>query len=754
MRIRLEGLLSNGWREPRIASSCIRIFSMSGSLKAMILLFALGALALSARAESGFSVVSPDRRIEIKVGVGDRIRYSVLLRGQPLLQDSTLSIDIDHTVLGLKPKVKAAKQHSVAGTIEPAAKYGLEYIILDEGWYKLGNLLAVVPEINVEELVAYGKQKKVGIILWVVWKTLDDQFDAALNQFEKWGVKGIKVDFMQRDDQVVINFYHRVCREAAKRRMLVDFHGVIRPATMTRTWPNLISTKGVQGMEHLKWSNLSEPKHNVTIPFTRMFLGPMDYTPGAMLNAAKGTFAPVFQRPMSMGTRCHQLAMYVVYESRLQMLADSPSNYLREPEAMEFLSAVPTVWDETRVLAARMGEYVVVARRSGSDWYVGAMTDWTQRDLEIDLSFLPEGSFRVEAYQDGVNADRYGGDYKKVTSELSRTSKFKIRLSEGGGWAARFTRIQQAKYQEARRAMWTTFEIVAYGPDRNRLAEAAGAAFEEIDRLDRQMSNFSETSELTYINHNAAREEVIVEKELFDFLKLSLDYSRATGGAFDITVGPLMRAWGFFDGKGRVPAAEELASVMGHVGYQHVHLDERSHTIKFDREGVELDLGGIAKGYAVDKAAQILRESGVTSALITSGGSSICAIGAPPGQAEWRVEVSDPTDRQRHVTSLDLKDQSISTSGCHEKSLTSGGKTYCHIMDPRAGHPIEGILGATIVTKLGVEAEALSKAVMVIGVEKSRELLRGRKDTRAILYYRQPDGSLGSTRLNFDGDRP
>jgi alpha-glucosidase len=323
--------------------------------------------------------------------------------------------------------------------IDFAAKYGIEYIILDEGWYKLGNLLEVVPEMNVEELVAYGKQRNVGIILWAVWKTLDDQFEPALNQFQKWGVKGIKVDFMQRDDQLVINFYHRLCREAANRKLLVDFHGGIRPAIMTRTWPNLISTEGVQGMEHLKWSDVSDPEHNVTIPFTRMFMGPMDYTPGAMLNASKGSFAHIFQRPMSMGTRCHQLAMYVVYESPLQMLADSPSNYLREPEAMEFLAPVPTVWDETRVLDARIGEYVLVARRNGHDWYVGAMTNWTARELEVDFSFLPKGSFRLEAYQDGVNANRYAGDYKKVTSRVGASSKLTLQLAQGGGWAARIT---------------------------------------------------------------------------------------------------------------------------------------------------------------------------------------------------------------------------------------------------------------------------------------------------------------------------
>jgi alpha-glucosidase len=325
--------------------------------------------------------------------------------------------------------------------IDFASKYGIEYIILDEGWYKLGNVLQVVPEMNVEELVAYGKQKNVGIVLWVIWKTLDDQLEPALAQYEKWGVKGLKVDFMQRDDQPVMNFYHKICREAAKRKMLVDFHGAIRPATMTRTWPNLVNTEGVRGLEQTKWSKYANPEHNVTIPFTRMFLGPMDYTPGAMVNAGlEKNFAAVFERPMSLGTRCHQLAMYVVYEAPFQMLADSPSRYLREPEIMEYLGPMPTVWDETRVLEAKIGDYVVIARRRGTDWYVGAMTDWTARELNIDLSFLPTGSFAMSSYRDGPNADRIGSDYTKVTGRVNNKSKVTIKLASGGGWAARITR--------------------------------------------------------------------------------------------------------------------------------------------------------------------------------------------------------------------------------------------------------------------------------------------------------------------------
>ena len=321
--------------------------------------------------------------------------------------------------------------------IDFASKYGIPYIILDEGWYKLGNVLDVVPEINIPELTAYGKQKKVGVILWVVWKSLNDQLEPALNQFSQWGVKGIKVDFMQRNDQLLMNFYHNLSRETAKRKMLVDFHGAQKPASLTRTWPNLISTEGVRGLEWSKWSAETDPPHTVTLPFTRMFLGPMDFTPGAMINAQKASFAAIHERPMSLGTRCHQLAMYVVYESPLQMLADSPSNYLREPETMEFLKPVPSEWDDSKALDGKIAEYIVVARRSGGDWYVGAMTNWTPREIDLDLSFLTAGNFAMEAYQDGVNADRYGSDYKQVKSRVSKATKLKLKLAPGGGWAAR-----------------------------------------------------------------------------------------------------------------------------------------------------------------------------------------------------------------------------------------------------------------------------------------------------------------------------
>lgn len=321
--------------------------------------------------------------------------------------------------------------------IDFASRYGIEYIILDEGWYKLGNLFDINPDINMEELLAYADSKNVGIILWVVWKTLDDQFVEAMDRFEKWGVKGIKVDFMQRDDQWMVNYYHKVAKEAAKRHMLVDFHGSYKPSGLRRAYPNVLTREGVRGLEQCKWSVKQTPEHDVTIPFIRMVAGPMDYTPGAMLNAQKENFKPVFKRPWSMGTRCHQLAMYVIYESPLQMLADSPSNYLREPECMEFLAKVPTVWDETIVLDAKVGEYIALVRKSNDEWYIGAMTGAAGRELTIDFSFLDAGPYKIDIYRDGVNADRCAIDYKKVTKEITNKDKIKIKLARGGGWAAR-----------------------------------------------------------------------------------------------------------------------------------------------------------------------------------------------------------------------------------------------------------------------------------------------------------------------------
>ena len=318
--------------------------------------------------------------------------------------------------------------------IDFASANGIPYIILDEGWYKLGNLLDINPDVNIEELVRYGKEKQVGLILWVVWKTLDDQMEKALDQFERWGIKGIKVDFMQRDDQWMVDFYRKVARETAKRHMLVDFHGAYKPSGLRREYPNVISREGVKGMEWNKWSKEITPVHNVTIPFIRMTAGPMDYTPGAMVNAHQRNFLVSFDRPMSMTTRVHQLAMYVVYESPLQMLADNPSNYLREPVCLKYLSHMPVTWDETHALAGEVGKFVVVARRKGDTWYIGAMNGDGSRTVKVDLSFLPQGTYQAEIFRDGVNADRYAQDYKKIQTMIHSDRKLTVYMADGGGW--------------------------------------------------------------------------------------------------------------------------------------------------------------------------------------------------------------------------------------------------------------------------------------------------------------------------------
>lgn len=326
--------------------------------------------------------------------------------------------------------------------IDFASANGIEYIILDEGWYKLGNVMEQVPEINVGELCRYAESKNVGIILWVVWNSLWDKIDEALPLWEKWGVKGIKVDFMQRDDQKVVNFYHEAIQKTAQHHMLIDFHGAYKPDGIGRTWPNALTREGVKGMENNKWSRDINPDHDVTLPFTRMVAGPMDYTPGSMVNMDSANFTPKFTRPESQGTRTHQIALYIIFESPLQMLSDSPSNYIREPETTGFIVKIPVVWDDIKVLDAKVGDYLLLARRSGNEWFVGALTDWKSRDMDMDLSFLPAGQYKMDIFQDGMNADRHAMDYKHMTITVRSGEKMKIHLAPGGGYAARIMPVQ------------------------------------------------------------------------------------------------------------------------------------------------------------------------------------------------------------------------------------------------------------------------------------------------------------------------
>ncbi len=319
--------------------------------------------------------------------------------------------------------------------IDFAADNGIEYVILDEGWTKsTTEILEANPDIDIKELVAYGKDKGVEIILWVLWKPLDENTDEILKLYASWGVKGIKVDFMQRSDQYMVRSYETIALKAASLQLMVDYHGAFKPAGIERVWPNVINYEGVKGNENNKWSADISPEHNVTIPFIRMAAGPMDFTPGAMANSHEENYSISFTRPMALGTRCHQLAMYVVYEAPLQMLCESPTRYKKEQESVDFMTSIPTTWDETMVLEAKVADYVLVARRNGENWYMGGMTDDTPRDFKVKLDFLKAGTYTMEIMKDGLNAEHHAEDYKREEIEVDQNSIVPIHMVSGGGW--------------------------------------------------------------------------------------------------------------------------------------------------------------------------------------------------------------------------------------------------------------------------------------------------------------------------------
>ncbi|HZL12218.1 MAG TPA: glycoside hydrolase family 97 protein [Prolixibacteraceae bacterium] len=321
--------------------------------------------------------------------------------------------------------------------IDFASKNNIPYIILDEGWTKsTTNIKEANPDLDIKELISYGKSKNVDIILWCLWNPLDAEMDAILDIYAGWGVKGIKVDFMARSEQYMVNFYERTAKACADRKLMVDFHGAFKPSGMARAYPNIINHEGVKGMENCKWGKDITPEHDVTLCFTRMLAGPLDFTPGAMTNKNEKDFAVSFSNPMSQGTRCHQIAMYVCYDAPLQMMCDSPTNYYKEQESVSFISQMPTVWDDTKVLDAKVGDYILMARQKDNNWYLGAMTDWTARSLNIDFSFLGEGTYEIEIMQDGINAEKSGNDYKRIVKQVTKAAKMKIDLAKGGGWAA------------------------------------------------------------------------------------------------------------------------------------------------------------------------------------------------------------------------------------------------------------------------------------------------------------------------------
>ena len=322
--------------------------------------------------------------------------------------------------------------------IDFAATHGIEYVILDEGWAvnKKADLFQVVPEINLKELVEYGKSKNVNLILWAGYWAFNRDIEGICKHYAEMGIKGFKVDFMDRDDQQMVDFYHRAAQIAAKYKLMLDFHGAYKPTGLQRTYPNVINFEGVHGLEQMKWSpaSVDQVAYDVTIPFIRMVAGPMDYTQGAMRNATRSNYRPVNSEPMSQGTRVRQLAQYVIFEAPFNMLCDNPSNYMAEPEFTQFIAEIPTVWDETVALNGEISKYVTIARRTGNQWYLGSMTNWDARTLEVDLSFLGTGNYKAEIFCDGVNAHRTAMDYRKDTVDVPANRKMTLKMAPGGGF--------------------------------------------------------------------------------------------------------------------------------------------------------------------------------------------------------------------------------------------------------------------------------------------------------------------------------
>jgi alpha-glucosidase len=318
--------------------------------------------------------------------------------------------------------------------IDFAARFGFDQVMLDAGWSDYKDLLKINPAINMDTLLAYGREKNVRLMLWTLSSTLDRQLDSALQQFQKWGVQHIMTDFMDRDDQPMVQFYHRIAEACADHKIAVMFHGAFPPKGFNRTWPNAITQEGAMGAEWNIWSELATPSHNVTLAFTRMVAGPLDYEPGLMLNAQPDQFRPVGKNPMSIGTRCHQLAMFIVFDSPLQIFSGNPSQAWREPAFMEILGALPTTWDETRYLQGAPGEYLLVARRKGAEWYIAGLNGPMERELVLDLGFAGKGPHTFTEVKDGVNAGSYGADYAISKGSFDNDKPYMVTMKSGGGF--------------------------------------------------------------------------------------------------------------------------------------------------------------------------------------------------------------------------------------------------------------------------------------------------------------------------------
>ena len=324
--------------------------------------------------------------------------------------------------------------------IDFASRNGLEFIVLDEGWYdpKSGDMLTVIPELDLPELIAYGKSKGVEIVLWTVFNVLDSQLEAACKKYADMGIKGFKVDFLDRDDQTAVEMVYRIAEMTARYKLILDLHGIYKPTGINRTYPHIINFESVFGMEEVKWTDIKNnmPLYDVTFPYIRMMAGPVDYTPGAMRNATKADWRAMYYTPASMGTRCHQLAAYIVHDSPFTMLCDAPTNYLNEQECVDFIASLPVEVDSTFIASGELGKYIVTVRKKDVNWYIGGMTNWDERDVQLDFSFLPEGmSYTAVLFKDGVNANKQAEDYRKETIRIDKDSRLTLHLASGGGFA-------------------------------------------------------------------------------------------------------------------------------------------------------------------------------------------------------------------------------------------------------------------------------------------------------------------------------
>lgn len=324
--------------------------------------------------------------------------------------------------------------------IDFASRNGLEFIVLDEGWYdpKSGDMLTVIPELDLTELIAYGKSKGVEIVLWTVFNVLDSQLEAACKKYADMGIKGFKVDFLDRDDQTAVEMVYRIAEMTARYKLTLDLHGIYKPTGINRTYPHIINFESVFGMEEVKWTDIKNnmPLYDVTFPYIRMMAGPVDYTPGAMRNATKADWRAMYYTPASMGTRCHQLAAYIVHDSPFTMLCDAPTNYLNEQECVDFIASLPVEVDSTFIASGELEKYIVTVRKKDVNWYIGGMTNWDERDVQLDFSFLPEGmSYTAVLFKDGVNANKQAEDYRKETIRIDKDSRLTLHLASGGGFA-------------------------------------------------------------------------------------------------------------------------------------------------------------------------------------------------------------------------------------------------------------------------------------------------------------------------------